>query len=224
MAQYCDSKSLESHWFKWLIAEPTPSLNDYRSSGKLLSKVIKSEPADPSPAKYDAFWGYSQSQHREHCVHLNGQPIYFRTTQDIITTPPYKIENGKCVECQLPPPTEADKIILLKNIPNGYITEEPIHQSWHKLSIEVFKICSGIVVKFNQKTEEEKSDLENELFTEVMKKIKAKKIIYTPGRAPVFNLLTTTIYRIGYSVMNRRNIQKKHMANYVKAKKEMLVG
>jgi hypothetical protein len=57
-------------------------------------------------------------------------------------------------------------------------------------------------------SEEEHLDFSNEALLQVTNKLKMRKLVYTPGRAPVFNLLTTTIHRCMFSIMNRRKTQK----------------
>ena len=73
---------------------------------------------------------------------------------------------------------------------------------------DVNRICGGIAMKFKPRNDDEHAELTNEAVMQVMKKLAEYKLVYTPGRAPVFNLLTTTIHRILYSVMNRRTQQR----------------
>lgn len=82
-------------------------------------------------------------------------------------------------------------------------------RSWCKLQQFVYRICQGVAVKFNPKSEEEHSELTHETFALTIEKIRSKKLIFTPGRAPVFNLLTTTIHRHLYSLMNKQNRRRK---------------
>jgi len=88
-------------------------------------------------------------------------------------------------------------------------------ESWHRLSNFVYRICQGVAVKFNPKSDEEHAELTHETFTLTIEKIKNKKLIFTPGRAPVFNLLTTTIHRHLYSLMNKRTRRRRLLfSNY----------
>ena len=66
----------------------------------------------------------------------------------------------------------------------------------------------GIATKFRQASEEETNDLANEALSLVTQKLIRKKLVYIPGKAPVFNLLTTTIYRCIYSILNKRKNQR----------------
>jgi hypothetical protein len=90
---------------------------------------------------------------------------------------------------------------------NWLATECP--KSWDDLQTMVYRICQGIVVHFNPKDEEEHMDLSHETFMLTIDKIKRRKLTFIPGKAPVFNLLTTTIFRHLYSLKNRENRRKK---------------
>jgi len=56
--------------------------------------------------------------------------------------------------------------------------------------------------------EDEQLDLASDALLQVTNKLVSGKLVYMPGRAPVFNLLTTTTYRIMYSIMNKKNSQR----------------
>jgi len=81
--------------------------------------------------------------------------------------------------------------------------------SWHKLSSQIYLICQGVARKYNPRDEEEHCDLTHETFALTMEKVKSRKLVFEAGRAPVFNLLTTTIHRHLLSLMNKRNRQKR---------------
>lgn len=85
------------------------------------------------------------------------------------------------------------------------------NESWDKLQGYVYIMCQGIATKFNPKSEEEHSELTHETFILTIEKIKNKRLVFTPGRAPVFNLLTTTIYRHLFSFMNKKNRRRKSL-------------
>jgi len=82
-------------------------------------------------------------------------------------------------------------------------------ESWEKLQSDVYKICQGVAVRFNPKDEEEHMELAHHTFVMTIDKIKRRKLVFEAGRAPVFNLLTTTIFRHLYSLMNKKNRRKK---------------
>lgn len=82
-------------------------------------------------------------------------------------------------------------------------------EAWEQLQSDVYKICQGVAVHFNPRDEEERLDLSHETYVLTIEKIKNKRLVFEPGRAPVFNFLTTTIFRHLYSLMNKRNRRKK---------------
>ena len=81
--------------------------------------------------------------------------------------------------------------------------------SWEELTGYVYKICKGVAVHFNPKNAEEHDELAHETFVLTIEKIKNRKLVFEPGRAPVFNLLTTTIFRHLYSLKNKDNRRRK---------------
>ena len=82
-------------------------------------------------------------------------------------------------------------------------------KSWETLQGFVYKICKGVAVHFNPKDEEEHMELCHETFVLTIDKIKRKKLVFEAGRAPVFNLLTTTIFRHLYSLKNKDNRRRR---------------
>lgn len=86
--------------------------------------------------------------------------------------------------------------------------------SWNKLLSGVYKICQGVVVNFNPRNEEEHSELVHEAFILTIAKIKDGRLTFEPGRAPVFNLLTTTIFRQLFSKLNKDNRRKGLLAKH----------
>tara|TARA_R100001244_G_scaffold25113_2_gene25481 strand:+ start:129658 stop:130212 length:555 start_codon:yes stop_codon:yes gene_type:complete len=81
--------------------------------------------------------------------------------------------------------------------------------AWERLQSDVYKICQGVAVHFNPRDEEERLELSHETYVLTVEKIKDKRLVFEPGRAPVFNFLTTTIFRHLYSLMNKKNRRKK---------------
>ena len=86
--------------------------------------------------------------------------------------------------------------------------------AWEQMSERIYLICCGIATKFNPKSDEEYNEHVHDAFLQTMDKIKKGKLKFTPGRAPVFNLITTTIYRILYSKMNKLKKHNDHMRKY----------
>lgn len=95
-------------------------------------------------------------------------------------------------------------------------------EAWKALLEGIYKICEGVAVHFNPKDEEEHLDLTHETFTITIAKIMNGKLKYIPGKAPVFNLLTTTIMRQLYSLKNvdsrRRRLYDKYKMRVIEEK------
>jgi hypothetical protein len=212
MARYCDSKVLEKNWFHWLLSSSTPDLERFRESGVLWTKVIdetkgkKNLPNPMSPLKM-------------HCV-ATATPIYFKSecgaiqpsdmTADLISFNNLSLLSDFKGNHSTQTGTTISELIA-----ENYILELPTEKTWHAMLNDVNKMCDGIAAKFNQPNEDEHAELANEALVQVAKKLAAKKLVYTPGRAPVFNLLTTTIIRCMYSIMNKRTNQRKGLQKYM---------
>lgn len=95
----------------------------------------------------------------------------------------------------------------------GWINTRCEH-AWGHMSNMIHHICSGIATKFNPKDEDELHDLINDAWVQTMDKIRAGKLRFTHGKAPVFNLITTTVFRILYSKMNKQKRQREHHKKY----------
>jgi hypothetical protein len=226
MGQYCDSVALEKNWFKWILASEVPDLEAYREAGLLWTKVIGvvKDKSGMIVRKNGNTFPDAMSPHRLHCLAV-ADPIYFGSNNGIITN-----EDGETTSKRLLPNItdltllsdslihQSDNIFVQYDdvipalIGNGYIKESPKEESWHLMLADINKMCQGIAVKFNMPSEEEIIDLANEALLAVTNKLTKKKLVYTPGLAPVFNLLTTTIYRCMYSIMNKRNSQKHNLS------------
>jgi hypothetical protein len=229
MGQYCDSLALEQNWFKWILASEVPSLEEYRELGLLWTKVIGTvkDKNGKIVKKSGNTFPDASAPHRLHCIAL-ANPIFFES-QGGVPMEVYCRIAGERVGRNLPSKGELsldsdsslhdlddifiqyDRIVPELN-GNGYIKELPAPETWHSMLSDISKMCLGIATKFNMPTEEETFDLANEALLAVTNKLVKRKLVYTPGLAPVFNLLTTTIYRCMYSIMNRRNSQKNNLS------------
>ena len=87
--------------------------------------------------------------------------------------------------------------------------------AWEQMSSMIYRMCEGIATKFNPSSEEEHTEHAHDAFIMTMDKIMRGKLRFDPGRAPVFNLLTTTIFRHLYSKMNKQKRHRQHHAKYV---------
>ena len=92
--------------------------------------------------------------------------------------------------------------------------------TWQLFNSKLYTICTGVTTHFHIKDPEIREEFTNTSFAALIEKIRNGKLNYTPGKAPVFNLLTTTIFRIGYSHMNRQKRQKENHQKYIQKLKQ----
>lgn len=86
--------------------------------------------------------------------------------------------------------------------------------AWGQVTDSVYRICNGVARHFNPRDEDEAHDHIHDAFIQTIEKIKSGKLVIMRGRAPVFNLITTTIFRILYSKMNKQKKHKEHFQKY----------
>ncbi len=226
MAQYCDSQKLEQNWFYWLLSSRVPALEHYRSLGLLWTKVIGVATDDEGSPLHRHGKVLPDPSHpvRAHCIAL-ATPIYFNSHDGEVQPTGIVFKDGKPLRQALPPTSilnllsddplhrlDHPLVQLTEVIPvlqsKGYIREIPTNTTWHAMLEDINRICHGIAMKFKPRNEDEHAELTNEAIYQVMKKLAEYRLVYTPGRAPVFNLLTTTVHRVLYSVMNKRKHQR----------------
>ena len=186
VAKYCDTQILERNWFEWLVSSNTPGIESLRTKNVLWTLIIGML---PNSEIHDPCY-----ETRLHYI-LPGN-ITFCTTGDIVDW----IAPGRLSKEQI--------------VAQGYYLEPPMSQSWQAMLQDIVKMCNGIASKFNQQSTEETNNLASEAFVQVISKIARGKLRYTPGRAPVFNLLTTTIHRCIYSILSKDTRQKKNFAAF----------
>ena len=205
MAHYCDSKELERNWFLWLIAKDTPDLEPYREAGILWTSVPRTI-VSPQGEKFRD----PRASSKKHIIALD----YFYT---------FACENGvveqramQCLEdnlvfskgiVPLPPPSrlQIDSRTQGLLIRDDFFKEEPARITYEKMSTDILNICLGVAIKFRPPTDDDKHELAHGALVQALQKIKNNKLVFTPGRAPVFSLVTTTVYRCMCSIMNKTN-------------------
>lgn len=217
MAQYCDPQKLEANWFNWLRAKSSPGLDPYRSLGLVWTKPMRLPP-DPSATEWlhciaigSPLWLVSRDGQ---FYHEDGSPA---TLPDISILsdfgsehPMHGLDNPFWVQGCLVPQLQS----------MGYAMCTPSNISWGLMISDIASICKGIVTKFNQPDEESRCELAQEALTQVMRKLTEGRLVYTPGKASVFNLLTTTIFRIMFSIMNkntRTRVNTQKLVNDIKS-------
>lgn len=219
MGLYCDSVELENNWFYWLLSSSVPDLEMYRKLGLLWTRVGgTTETVLPDP----------RNPTRDHCI-ATAIPFFFSSqdgelSSEITTVKGPHKSPLPCLELDLlsdawfhdlENPFRQWDIVIPELKEMGYIKEKPTDSTWHLILEDINRMCWGISAKFNQPTEDEQQELANDALLQVVNKLVNYKLVYTPGRAPVFNLLTTTIYRCMYSIMNRRKTQRQGLQRFV---------
>lgn len=205
MGQYCDSKVLENNWHLWILAKAVPSLEPYRQSGLLWTKVIGRIGRHPDATHPE----------RVHCLALP-RPIFFKSDTGEVDSELPPIESltldSDAAYMQFDDPFVVLDTVLPQLQADGYTKESPVTTVWHAMLEDINQMCLGIATKFNPPSKEDHLELSNEALLQVTKKLTTGKLVYTPGKAPVFNLLTTTIFRCMYSIQNRRKHQREGMS------------
>ncbi|MDB4490252.1 hypothetical protein N9045_01915 [bacterium] len=227
MPKYCDSKVLERNWFHWLLSSSVPDLEPYRQLGILWTKVDAEQPVRSKRKK--PLLPNPRHPDRLHCIALPN-PVYFSSKDGAIyenaatvlagepntSFPPENLSllfDNVCYDWENIFKQQIEIVPQLES--QGYVLEIPTEISWHAMLDDINKMCQGIAVRFKQPSEEEQLELANEALLQVTNKLVSYKLVYTPGLAPVFNLLTTTIHRCMYSIMNRRKTQRLGMQKFV---------
>lgn len=97
--------------------------------------------------------------------------------------------------------------------------------AWQELSAMIYKICEGVATQFAPRSEEEHSELTHEGYQSVMNKIRVGKLV-SNKKSPVFNVLTTAIFRHLYSSKNREKrrteIYNKYMEREIDKNPQLL--
>jgi len=209
MANYCDSAELERNWLRWLMASRTPSLEPLRGLGILWSRPVEyvREGSREYPSPVSKRW--------LHCAAL-GSPFFFASDSGVLCHHPDEPvnEHGLVPDVSWLGLDSGHPCLALDNpfyvryelVPRltreGYIHERPVNESWRLVIRDVENTCQGVARKFKM-TEEDRADMVQEAVTQLIRKLRQEKLVYRPGKAPVFNLLTTTIHRCMYSVLNK---------------------
>ena len=205
MTKYCDSKKLERNWFEWIVASSVPILEPYRSDGLLWTKIVGHVNGDDQI--HDAELDPTHPR-RLHCIALerrvrlrseNGMTRWFRKQPFRTSLREQMIRFGL--------PTEDNEDLIRR----GYYRERPTVSSWQDVLEDIGLMCQGIAMNFNQDSEGARHDLAQEALLQVISKLRRGKLVYIPGKAPVFNLLTTTIHRCMYSILSRDTRQRQNL-------------
>lgn len=227
MPQYCDSETLERNWFFWILAKSVPELESFREQGLLWTKItgMATNKDGSLIYRHGQTLPDPSSPKRIHCIALSC-PIHFSSNRGRIPEFGKAYFNETPTQFKLTSLREELNLLSASRLHNldalfeqsseviprlqqtKYIKEIPANISWHAILDDINKMCQGIAKRFNPRSEEEHLELAHEALLQVTNKLVNQKLVYTPGRAPVFNLLTTTIHRCLYSFLNRRKQQR----------------
>jgi hypothetical protein len=89
---------------------------------------------------------------------------------------------------------------------------------YEKLCMLIYKIAEGVSRKFYPNTDEEHQELTNQAYVMAMDKINRGVLKFKPGKAPVFNLVTTAIYNLLYSYKTSEKKKAEKIKKYAKEK------
>lgn len=229
MANYCDSNQLERDWQLWLLADAVPCLEKYRQMGLLWTKIlghVRDKDGNIILGPSGVTYPDPRYPVRLHCLAL-ATPYLFQSIDGVADTSAVALElpDGQATVASLPDaelnllsaspihhldkPFHQQDVVIPALLEHGFTQEKPSEETWHAMLRSISLICSGISTRIKLQSEEDQQDLAAEAMLQVTHKLKQKKLVYTPGRAPVFNLLTTTIYRCIFSTLNKSSKTKK---------------
>lgn len=192
MGNYVDSKELERRWFKWAMASNTPCLEPVRSKGVLYSRVSPVEILSHGANSCNDPW----LDRRDHFVLLaDNTEIFFSSDKGVVNTD-IDLNTADIVR---PDQDTHDRLVK-----NGYYLEISTNEIWQELFNDISTMCTHIARKFNL-SQETREDMVHDSIMSIMDKIKSHKLIYKPGKAPVFNYLTTSIHRCMYNFLRKDN-------------------
>ena len=178
MGKYCDPIELEKTWWAWILADRTPQLEPIRQERMLWTKPVG--------------LGVGKLMHRI----VSSEPYNFSSSNGIVI--PSTLDTAIRASFA---PLDLNSIRRAEN--SNYVGEISIDESWLRLSSMIYKICFGITLHFHPPDDDVRDELAHEALTHTLIKIRRRKLKFTPGLAPPFNLLTTAIFRIMFSIKNK---------------------
>jgi len=188
MGKYCDPKRLEFVWSSWQKAAKYPELSLIRDIGLLWTK---------------------NEGNVEVCCVASTMPYRFRIIEDKIQVP----DLDAAIKASFYP---LDLLLSRQLTAENFLYEQPLDDSWRELTSMIHQVCNGVALNFRPPNEDVKSELVQEAFTHILTKISRNKLKFDPRRpSPAFNLLTTAIFRIMYSIKNKEKRYRDHQADLV---------
>lgn len=196
MANYVDTQELESDWFHWVIAKSVPALEIYREQNNLWTRV------DTKSGKRGLEYPDPYAPTREHCLVTNTGVLKFSSNGGMVD-PTIIHQKGSAHK---PPATAYVKYI--GDIPERFIKERTLVQSWNDLTQKIWLICSGVAdyhLSSSNELYDLREDMVNETAAQIFTKLTNDKLKYSPGQAPVFNLLSTAIHNLCYTFLAKES-------------------
>lgn len=180
------------------MAVTVPSLEPFRTLGVLYSRVCPSQIVTHGPMTHNNPW-----------LPVKEHYLPFSTIRPISVTSVGGVVNVDFNTFEI---YGTDNVTHQRLLNDGFILENKSSASWSVLCLEVQKLCEGISRKFFT-DDDARKEVEHEAFAMVIAKIKLLKLKFMPGKAPVFNFLTTAIYRCIYNYLRKVNRYKKQMVD-----------
>lgn len=195
MPKYCDTKQLELVWGGWTWAQQSMELEWLRQKKLLYTKDLGAAV-------------------REHVIPI-AKPILFKSIVDPFSKKIHYYIDGKPFNVHVLSSrignAECNFKISQHYTSDNYIMELTKSQNWESLLTMIYMICNGVAIKF-ERDEDDRAELAHEALNYVVdKKLSKGKLNYTPGRAPVFNLMTTAIIRVMCSLKNKANKNRENI-------------
>lgn len=175
MTKYIDNGYLQEAWVRHAFTIKTENLDQIRKTGLLFTKIVDSNIS-------------------EHVV-ASIIPCRFKLVNGQIDRPWSEIFQSAIHDVNLQLTQELQSC--------NYYNDQPRLWHWERLTECVYKIAQGVALNFKPLTPEIKEELVHEAAVTVLSKIKRGIVRYTPGKAPLFNLLTTSIIRVMYSIKTK---------------------
>jgi hypothetical protein len=189
MPRYCNTKELEELWGMWITASNTPQLEVLRQTNVL--------------------WSKPSENYMSHCI-ATKNPVFFESHCGIVRNNMIKAAITSTMY-------DEDKNLEKSLATQGYYPDNPVNETWQKLVNMLFLICYGVATKFHPRTDEERKELAHDALMHALSKILRGKLKYTPGRAPVFNLVTTAVTRIMYTIKSKEIRQTRNKSKLTEA-------
>ncbi len=193
---YVDSTELECIWSDWIAATMAPTLEPYRELRALWVRETGGIEGTSGPVQGN------------HCIVIGETLIYFEVDQHVVIAGSIKTDQGS--SCKLPLEVSLDDQLKYVHLtgeiapPPGYRCVPTAKQAWGELIGKISLICDGVLKKLGVRMDI-RDDIASDVMLLVIRKLRQGKLRFEPGKAPVFNLLTTTLMNCASSCLAKEN-------------------